>query len=194
MPSNNKEPGLTVAIQAGGQSTRMGVDKSFVEFEGRTMIEIVKDHVAGLGNETILISNNHDPYAYLELPLYSDLYPGTGPLGGIFTALNFAHFDYVLVVACDMPWLNQELLAYLVSLKYSADVVVPRWDKYPEPLHAIYSKRCMAHIRNRLLANKFKITGFFSDVRVRFVEREDIMRFDPQGRSFKNVNTPEDLQ
>lgn len=194
MPSSEKEPGLTVAIQAGGQSTRMGQDKSFVKFEGRPMIEIIKERVAGLGNETIVVSNNHEPYAYLELPLYADLYPDTGPLGGIFTALNAARYTHVLVVACDMPWLNRSLLTHLNTLKESADVIVPRWDKYPEPMHAIYSFRCLEPIEERIKNNKLKITGFFPDVVVYFVDREEIMRFDPQGRSFTNVNTPEDIQ
>ncbi len=194
MPAPTNTPGLTVAIQAGGKSTRMGVDKSFVLFKDRPMIEIVKEQVAGLGNETILISNNPDPYAYLDLPIFSDIYPDNGPFGGIYTALKAARHDHVLVVACDMPWLNRRLLQHLISLKETADVVVPRWEKFPEPLHAVYNKECVAPIEERLVANKLKITGFFADVRVCFVDREDIVRYDPQGRSFTNVNTPEDLQ
>lgn len=189
-----QKSGLTVAIQAGGKSTRMGVDKSFVLFAGRPMIEIVKDQVSDLGQETILISNNPGPYAYLNLPIFPDIVPGAGPLGGIFTALKAARFNHVLVVACDMPWLNRRLLQHLISLKESADVIVPRWSRFPEPLHAIYNKNCLAPIEERITANQLKITGFFSDVRVCFVEQDDIIRYDPQGRSFTNVNTPEDLQ
>jgi molybdenum cofactor guanylyltransferase len=194
MATSEQTPGLTVAIQAGGKSTRMGVDKSFVLFEGRPMIEIVKNQVSRLGEETILISNNSGPYAYLDLPIFPDIYPDTGPLGGIFTALKAARYEHVLVVACDMPWLNLPLLQHLISLKDSADVVVPRWNKFPEPLHALYNKRCIAPIEERLKANQLKITGFFAEVKVRFVDQEDIARFDPQGLSFTNVNTPEDLQ
>lgn len=158
------------------------------------MIEIVKDQVSELGNETILISNDHDPFVYLDLPIFPDVYPGNGPLGGIFTALKAAQFAHVLVVACDMPWLNPQLLHYLISLKDSADVIVPRWDKFPEPLHAIYNKKCLAPIESKIRAGKLKITGFYADVTVCFIEQEEIMRYDPQGRSFTNVNTPEDLQ
>lgn len=157
------------------------------------MIEIVKDRVAGLGNETILICNKDKPYAYLDLPIYADIYPDSGPLGGIYTALWSARFDHILTVACDMPWLNRTLLAHLISLKDSADAIVPRWDRFPEPLHAVYSAKCLGPIKEKLQAEKLKITGFFPDVAVRFVEREEIMHFDPQGRSFTNVNTPGDL-
>ncbi len=188
------DPNLTVVIQAGGKSSRMGRDKSFVLFQGRPMIESIKDKVTSLGAETIIISNNPAPYEYLGLRIYSDIYPDVGPLGGIFTALKAARHDHLLVVACDMPWLNRKLLGYLVSLKKTADVVVPRWDKYPEPLHAVYNKNCIHPIEQRIRNNDLKITGFFADVQVHFVDRADIARFDPQGRSFTNVNRPEDLK
>ena len=157
------------------------------------MIEVVREKVAGLGDELIVITNNPTPYDYLNLPLYSDLYADHGPLAGIFTALSAASYAHVLVIACDMPLLNEPLLQYLVSLKDTADVVVPRWDRFPEPLHAVYSKACLPAIEPYLKTRKLKITGFYADVTVRYVENEEIKRFDPQGRSFTNVNRPEDL-
>ena len=184
---------LTVAILAGGQSSRMGTDKSFVLFQGRPMIEIVRELVMDLGDELILITNKPDAYAYLGLPMFGDVYPDHGSLGGIFTAVYYAAQPYTLVVACDMPWLNRLLLAHMISLRHTADVVVPRWQKYPEPLHAIYSKACLASIEANLKAQRLKIAGFFDQVEVHFVEREIIERFDPDGRSFANVNTPNDL-
>ena len=185
--------GLTIAIQAGGKSSRMGTDKSFVPFRGRPLIATVIDAVAGLGDELILVTNKPDAYAHLGLPMYGDLYPETGPLGGIYTALRHAAHPHVLTVACDMPWLNRPLLEYMAGLRQTADVVVPRWDKYPEPLHAIYSKECLEPIREKLDAEMYKITAFFGRVKVRFVDREEIERFDPEGRSFVNVNTPDEL-
>lgn len=185
--------GVTVAIQAGGKSARMGVDKSFVLFQGRPMIEIVRDSVAGLGDELILITNKPDQYAHLGLPMYGDVYPEHGPLGGIYTALYYARFPHTLVVACDMPWLQRPLLAYMLSLRDTADIIAPRWDRFPEPLHAVYGKACLGPIEENLKAQRLKITGFYGRVNVRFVDREEIARFDPEGRSFVNVNTPEEL-
>jgi molybdopterin-guanine dinucleotide biosynthesis protein A len=92
-----------------------------------------------------------------------------------------------------MPWLNRPLLEYMVGLREAADVVVPRWDKFPEPLHAIYSKACLEPMREKLEAGMLKITAFYGRVSLRFVEREEIARFDPEGRSFVNVNTPDEL-
>lgn len=184
---------LTLAIQAGGKSTRMGQDKSFVPFDGRPMIEVVIDRVAGLGAELILITNKPDAYAHLGLPMFGDIFLDAGPLGGIYTAVHHAAHPHTLVVACDMPRLNRELLQYMIDLRETADIVVPRWDKFPEPLHAVYSDACLEPIREKLDAQMLKITAFYGRVRTRFVGREEIERFDPDGRSFINVNTPEDL-
>lgn len=185
---------VTVAIMAGGKSSRMGTDKAFVDFQGRPMIEWVMERVAGLGAETILSTNNPPAYAHLGLPMFRDVLPDHGPLGGIYTAVSRAQHPYVLVVACDMPWLNPELLTYQLDLRHTADIVVPRWDKYPEPLHAVYSKACLPAIEANLQAQRLKITSFFGQVRVRFVDREEIEKVDVNGRSFANVNTPDELQ
>lgn len=187
------QTGLTVAIQAGGKSSRMGTDKSFVNFRGRSLIETVIDRVAGLGDELLLVTNRPEAYAHLGLRMVGDLYPDHGPLGGIHTAIAHAAKPHILVIACDMPWLVPDLLNYMIQLRNTADVIVPRWDKYPEPLHAIYSRACLPAIEAKLDAQELKITGFFGRVSVRFVEREEIARFDPDGRSFVNLNTPDEL-
>ncbi|MFO7680863.1 MAG: molybdenum cofactor guanylyltransferase [Chloroflexota bacterium] len=184
---------ISVAVQAGGQSSRMGTDKSFVLFEGRPMIEVVLERVRDLGSETFIVTNNPEPYAYLGLPMVADIYPDHGPLGGIFTAVSHAAHPHTLVVACDMPWLKRPLLDYLISLRHTADVVAPLWGTFPEPLHAIYSKACLAPIEANLQAKRLKITRFYGQVAVRYVEREEIMEFDENGRSFANINTPQDL-
>jgi molybdopterin-guanine dinucleotide biosynthesis protein A len=184
---------LTVAIQAGGKSSRMGRDKSFVRFQGRPMIEVVREKVEGLGSELILVTNKPDEYAHLGLPIVSDIYKEQGPLGGLHTALYHARHPYCLMVACDMPWLNRPLLQYMVSLRGTADIIVPRWDKFPEPLHAIYSKACLEPIEENLKAQRLKITGFYGRVQVHFVDRPVIENYDPDGRSFINVNTPDEL-
>ena len=186
--------GVTVAILAGGKSSRMGRDKSFVPFHGRPLIQVVLEHVAGLGDELLLVTNKPAEYSHLDLPMVGDVYPDHGSLGGIFTAVYYAAHPYTLVVACDMPWLNRPLLAYMISLRETAAAIVPRWQEFPEPLHAIYSKACLEPIEENLKQQRLKITGFFDKVSVHFVERDTIARFDPEGRSFANVNTPQDLR
>lgn len=187
------DSGVTVAVMAGGKSSRMGRDKSFVLFDGRPLIEVVLDAVRGMGDELLLITNQPADYAHLGLPMVGDIFPDHGPLGGIHTAVTAASHPHTLVVACDMPWLNRDLLGHLLSLRHEADVVVPRWQRFPEPLHAVYSKACLPAIEAKLAQKRLKITGFFGQVSVRFVAREEIVRFDADGRSFANVNTPEEL-
>jgi molybdenum cofactor guanylyltransferase len=187
------DSGVTVVIMAGGKSSRMGVDKSFVPILGKPMIEHVLERVSGLGEEQILITNMPEEYTYLGLPMFGDVYPDCGPLGGLHTALFHAGQPYILVVACDMPWLNPPLLAHMIDLRRTADVIVPRWGRFPEPLHAVYSKACLAPIEENLQAGRLKIVAFYGRVTVRYLEREAIAGFDAAGQSFSNVNTPEDL-
>lgn len=158
------------------------------------MIEVIQERVTSLGNELVLITNKPDDYAYLELPMFGDVFPDHGSLGGIYTAVYYATHPHTLVVACDMPWLNRPLLEYMLGLRQTADVIIPRWQQHPEPLHAIYSKACLAPIEENLRQKRLKITGFFDKVNIHFVEREVITLFDEDGRSFANINTPEELK
>lgn len=189
-------PGLTVAILAGGKSSRMGTDKSFVRVLGRPLIEDVLAQVEGIGAETIILTNRPDDYGTLGLPLFADVLPDKGALGGIYTALHSSSQPYTLCIACDMPFVVRPLLDYLISLirDANADAIVPRLNGEAEPFRAIYSQVCLGPIRAALDAGKMRVISFFPDVRVRFVDEPEIDRFDPQHLSFFNVNTPEDLE
>jgi molybdopterin-guanine dinucleotide biosynthesis protein A len=178
---------------AGGRSSRMGVDKSFVPLLGKPLINHVLARVAGLGDETILITNKPDDYAHLGLPMYADIYRDMGPLGGFHAALTYTRHPYVLIVACDMPWLQRPLLERQISLRHTADIIVPRWSKFPEPMHAIYSQTCLPHITHNLETGLLKLVAFYGRVSVHYLDQEEIALFDPEGKSFRNINTPEDL-
>jgi molybdopterin-guanine dinucleotide biosynthesis protein A len=187
---------LTVAVLAGGKSSRMGTDKSFVRVLGRPLVEDVLAQVAGIGAETIIVTNRPDDYRYLGFPLFSDVLPDKGALGGIYTALHSSSQPHTLCVACDMPFAVRPLLDYLISLipDANADAIVPRLNGEAEPFRAIYSRVCLGPIRAALDAGKMRVISFFPAVRVRFVDEPEIDRFDPQHLSFFNVNTPEDLE
>lgn len=187
---------LTVAINAGGQSSRMGTDKSFVEILGQPLIEHIIERVSGLGQaETLLITNRPSEYAHLGLPMFGDVLPDKGSLGGIYTALYHSQNPYTLVIACDMPFLNPALLRHMISLcdGDNFDVIVPRVEGYPQGLHAIYSKKCLEPIRARLDADRLKVIGFYNDVRARYLDEAEYQPIDPDGLAFRNVNTPEEL-
>jgi molybdopterin-guanine dinucleotide biosynthesis protein A len=178
---------------AGGKSTRMGRDKSFVPLLGKPMIEHVIERVVKLADDLIIITNKPADYAHLSLPTFGDIHDGYGPLGGLHSALFHASRSHVLVVACDMPWLNRQLLAYMISLRLTADVIVPRWQKFPEPLHAVYSKSCLTPIEACLEAQRLKLISFYDSVDVSYLDQKTIVHFDSDGRSFANLNTPEEL-
>ena len=176
----------------------MGTDKSFVTLLGKPMIEHVIKRLADLGQEeTVLITNRPDDYAHLRLPVYPDVIPDKGSLGGIYTALHHSTTEYTLVVACDMPFVNPKLLRYMIGLLETEDnpfdVIVPRVEGYPEGLHAIYSKGCLPPIRRRLEAGQLKVISFYNEVRARYLDEPEYAPFDPKGLSFLNVNTPEEL-
>lgn len=186
---------VSLAIIAGGQSRRMGRDKAFVHLAGKPLIEHVIQGSADLGQaETILITNKPAQYTHLGLPMHSDILPDKGSLGGIYTALVQARNPDVLVLACDMPFVNTELLRYMVDqIRADIDIVVPRVDDYPQGLHAIYKKTCIEPIAEQLAANRLKIIRFYDQMRVRYLDETDYAALDQQGRSFANLNTPEEL-
>lgn len=186
---------MTVAIIAGGNSSRMGTDKAFVKLANKPLIEHVVERTSDLGQtETMLIANQPDAYAHLGLPIYTDVQPNKGPLGGIYTALTYSSNPFTLMVACDMPFLNPDLLKFMMSkISESVDIVVPRVDGYPQGLHAIYGQTCLVPIEAQLAANRLKIIRFYDQMRVCYLDEADYQAYDPEKQSFANLNTPEEL-
>ncbi len=186
---------VSIAVLAGGQSKRMGQDKAFLDVGGRRVIERVLATVSPLTDDLFISTNSAEQYAEFGLRLVPDFYPDKAALGGIYSVIHAARYDSVLVVACDMPFLNADLLKYLIELAPLADVIAPVIEPpQPETLHAVYSKRCLPAIETRLLANKLRVIGFFDEVSVRYVDRAEIARFDPHFYSFVNMNTPSEWQ
>jgi molybdopterin-guanine dinucleotide biosynthesis protein A len=183
----------SIAIQAGGHSSRMGRDKALVPLGGRPLIEHQIERLQGLADEMIITTNKPDDYAYLGLHMASDAQPGAGALFGLQTALAATRAESVLVVACDMPFLNRALLAFLLEQASLADVVIPLRNAEFEPLHAVYARRCLTAIEAALAQQKRRMISFFDAVEVMPIEAGTWQRFDPQGRSFFNINTPDDL-
>ncbi|MCB8951149.1 MAG: molybdenum cofactor guanylyltransferase [Ardenticatenales bacterium] len=185
---------ITMAIQAGGRSSRMGQDKGLVPLAGRPMIEHVLARVAGLGDEILITTNNPAGYAYLGVRLVSDAAPGAGALPGLHTALTAARGDVVVVLACDMPFANRGLLAYMLTLAPAADVIVPIWQDNYQPMQAVYAReRALAAVAVALARGQKRMISFYDQVRVRAVMAAEIMPFDADGLTFFNVNTPAEL-
>jgi molybdopterin-guanine dinucleotide biosynthesis protein A len=186
---------VSIAILAGGDSKRIGRDKAFIEVGGRSIIERILDCVKPLTDDVFISTNSLEKYASFGLRTVADVYPGKAALGGIYSALEAAHHNHVLVLACDMPFLNVDLLRYMIGLAPTADIIIPLIDPQgPEALHAIYSKNCLPAIKSRLQINRLRVVGFFDEVSVHYVKRDQVAKFDPNFYSFVNLNTPEDGQ
>jgi molybdenum cofactor guanylyltransferase len=186
---------VSIAVLAGGQSKRMGQNKAFLEVGGQVVIARVLDRVKALTDDLFISTNTPEQYEQFGLRMVGDVYPDKATLGGIYSAIYAARHNHVLVVACDMPFLKRELLHYLIELAPTADVVAPLiTPPQPETTHAVYSKTCLPAIEPRLLANKLRVIGFFEEVKVRYVTREEVAPFDPHFHSFVNMNTPEEWE
>jgi len=183
---------VTAIILAGGRSRRLGVDKALLRLDGETLLETTVKKVATLSDEVIIAVSGLFPYRLRGARLVTDIHPSCGSLGGIHAGLMAASNFYSLVVACDMPFLNVELLRYMVEMTPGHDVVIPRLGEKLEPLHAVYSKNCVGPIEQLIERGDFKIIHFFPEVRVRYLERDEIESFDPEHLSFFNINTAED--
>ena len=189
--------GVTGIILAGGLSRRLGRDKAVEPINGQPLIGRVMDALSRITDELVVVVNT--PQRSRELPLPDstvaavDIHPNAGSLGGIFTGLSAASNQWGIVAACDMPFLNLDLLSHLLSFRESHDAVVPVLDHRPEPTHAAYSKVCLSAIEARLEAGDLKIARFFDDVRVKYVSQRQVEEIDPGRLSFFNVNTEEDL-
>src|SRR5215510_4624339 len=161
---------LTVAIQAGGQSSRMGEDKALKPFLKRPLIQRVVDRLNPIADEIIVTTNRPEDYSFLNLRLFTDLKPGRGALGGLYTAIASASYPIVAVVACDMPFASATLIetASTLLVEEEADVVIAKSDEGYEPLHAVYRREtCLPAIESAIGADQWKVIAWFPKVKVR---------------------------
>lgn len=186
-------------VLAGGQSRRLGRDKAVEPLDGEPLIRrVIRRASDGVkATHVVVVVADADRAAALPLDDWHltavDVFPDCGSLGGIYTGLDASPTGWVLVTACDMPFLSAALLSHLAGLRAGVDAVVAVIDGRPEPTHALYHKRCLSAIETRLRAGQLKISGFFDDVNVRYVPETDVRKFDPELLSFFNINRPEDL-
>jgi molybdopterin-guanine dinucleotide biosynthesis protein A len=186
---------MTGIILAGGESRRMGTDKSLLDINGRPMIEHVLVVFAGLFKKTIIVTNTPDRYRMFGVELTGDVLDMRGPLTGIYSGLLRSTDEYNFVAACDMPFLNPRLIAYMGELAAGHDAVVPMFGGgFLEPLHAIYRKGVLPVIEMQVRKQDRRIRGMFDHIQVRYVTEEEIVQFDPLKRSFRNLNTPKEYK
>jgi molybdopterin-guanine dinucleotide biosynthesis protein A len=184
---------VSCAILAGGASSRFGRDKAIIEVGGETLIERVASRLGQVTDDLFIAGNNLSRFHHLGLRLVQDLVDGMASLGGIYTAMDAARHPHVFVAACDLPFLDLNLIRYMFLLSPGYDVVMPYVHGEAEPMHAIYGKACIPPIQELIRAGERKIITFLPQMRVREVREDEISIFDPEFRSFFNLNTPQDM-
>jgi molybdopterin-guanine dinucleotide biosynthesis protein A len=180
-------------ILSGGRSIRMGENKAFLEIEGTPIINRIHNVFKRLFEEIIIVTDQKELFRNVDAKICSDLIPNRGALGGLYTGLFFSSFLYSFCVACDMPFLNESVIKYLIQSIGAFDVIVPRTKDGLQPLHAIYSKNCLEPIKDGIEQRKYKIIDFYPMVKIKIIEEHELLPLDPTMRSFINVNTPTEL-
>ncbi len=196
---------VTGVILAGGKSRRMGQNKALIQLGANSLIEHVIRRMRLVADELLLITNSPAEYAYLNVPMRGDIIPDTGALGGIYTGLTHASHDTAVCVGCDNPFLVPNVLTYLVSVLGEYDAVMPyTYKEIPavsdntqitlQTLCAAYAKRCLPIIELMLQESELRVHALAERAHIQRVSPEVWQRFDPEGMSFFNINTPEDFE
>ncbi len=185
---------MTGIILAGGENRRMGTDKAFLEVAGRPLVERVINVLKGLFERVIVVTNTPQAYTRYAVSVVTDAIDKRGPLTGIYSGLLASKDDYNFVAACDMPFLNSGLIGHMAMEAEGYDVVVPEIHGNVEPLHAVYHQRLLPLIESQIRRDTRQIRKIFDGVKVRRITDEEIDRFDPERRSFINLNTPKEYE
>ena len=186
---------MSLIILAGGNSTRLNRDKAFLELiENKTIIENIVNCLKDVFSEIVIVANNLEDYKFLGFMVVPDLVKGKGPLGSIYTGLKTSKEERNFVLACDMPFVNVGLVRYMLKFK-DFDAVVPRFDEYIEPLYSVYSKNCLPIIEKNIKNNDLKIQNFIGKIKkIKYIEKEEIEKFDKAKVCFFNINDKKDLE
>jgi len=192
------------AILAGGRSTRMGTDKSALVLGDKPLIEWVIEAVSPISERVAIVGGGCD-LKNPSVEFVPDRYPGAASMGGIATALAYAQETigsdaWILCVACDMPFLSAELLLHIYSKKNACDsedcqaIVAPATKNGPEPLCALYSAQTLRIFEAEIKKQNYRIRDVFRLAHTVVVHENDLRRFDPNFRSFMNINSPADFK
>ncbi|MDX2170398.1 MAG: molybdenum cofactor guanylyltransferase [Deltaproteobacteria bacterium] len=180
-------------ILAGGRNSRMGGrDKAFLRVDGATVFERTLSVLRRCFSHVLVVSNTPEKYADYAVDVTRDELVGLGPLGGLHAALGRVPTPYAFVTACDMPFVREETIRYLVSRLAGQDAIVPEWDGDIEPLLAVYSTGLRTQIAAAAAAGVVAVRDFLPRIDVEYVPQAEMARVAGAEESFRNVNTPED--
>ncbi len=188
---------ITIVLQAGGKSIRMGTDKATLPFLGIPLIKRLQDRFSSWGDEILVITNDFSGYQDLGLPLHKDLIPDRGALGGLYTALTVAKYPLMALVAADLPFASSELMVYLTSIleESGADAALPSTEKGVEPLHAVYRREtCLPLVKDAINQDLWRMNSWHDQADILILTPEETQELSSSEYTFWNLNTPEDFQ
>ena len=197
MDSNTDQSSISLVIQAGGKSSRMGENKILMPFMGVPLIQRVLERTQRIAQQILIVSNKPDELSFLDVKVVKDSIIGLGAIGGLYTAMDRANCDLVAVVACDLPFVNAAILNEGVRLldQTGADVAIPRLSgNFYEPLHAVYRREsCKKAILQAIETDQRRLVSWFPSVNIVEMDEALCRRLDPDGLAFFNINNKEDF-
>lgn len=183
---------MTGIVLAGGKSSRMGQNKALMLWQGQPLIQRSLEVLRLVFSEIIISSNTPELYREFGEKVVPDRFQDCGPLGGLHACLQVSRFDFSFFVACDMPFLDPEVIRFLAAFTEGYSVVIPDVAGGLHPLHAFYHKNCLPIIEKNLEAKCFKILEIYKECPVRYVYEEEFYGFPQIKRVFANINTPQE--
>ncbi len=186
--------GVCAAVLAGGESRRFGQSKAHALLGGKPLIHHVLQPLLRLFDDVTIITHHPEAFERFNVDVAADILRGPGALGGLLSALVHARCERCFVVACDMPFLRDDVIRKMFEWNGCPDVLVPTCRREAQPLHALYSRNCIPVIRKAVLRGNFRIIDFYHEVAHHKLDEAVWGSLDPHGWSFFNVNTPEDFE
>ena len=184
---------VSAIVLAGGRNSRMGgTDKAFLRVDGTTVFARTLALLRRCFGQVVVVTNRPERYAGFDVEIASDEFPGRGPLAGLHAGLGRVCNPHAFAVACDMPFLRVEPIAFLVQRLTDQEAIIPWWDGDIEPLHAIYAAALRPRMARALTNGVGAIRGFLPTVRAEYVPEVVMRQIEGADESFRNVNTPEE--
>ena len=185
---------ISCIILAGGKNARMGREKAYLRIGERTIIEEQSDALGRIFDEIIIVANSQNYFKNIDAKVVTDIIPDLGPLGGLYSGLAVSSNIHSFLIACDMPFINLQLIDYMIKQIGENDIVIPLSSKGIETLFAVYSLNCLETIRRQVEFKNLKLLDILTFFKVRYISQEEVEKFDPKEFSFFNVNSPKDYE
>lgn len=181
-------------VLAGGLSSRMGQDKASLPWGNSDLLNTVLARLAPVCKKLIVVSNTQRLITIPGVQVVADHYKLCGPLGGMQAGLTASDADYNFIAACDMPYLNTQVVAFIREAAENYDAAVPYIDGHYNPLHGVYRQTCLPYIDQMLQDNNYRILNFYSQIKMRHISADELRRYDPDLRTLSNANTPDEYK